>query len=128
MKTQQTLNSKYLAALAKITPTNGENCELARQIAEEKRVVITGISGPITNLQTQIGGTRWQSIPWPDHFEYFGPDGSFSHWKYTTPDPQTVVLHWNDKSNVTWKLGKDGKTLIKNGVPDLRLVTQKPGK
>lgn len=128
IKDRKALDAKFLASLAKIAPADGSEPDLASQIAEQKRRVIAGISGPITNVQTQIGGTRWQSVPNPGHFEYFGPDGRFSHWKYTTPAPDTVVLHWNVNSSVTWKLAKDGKTLLKHGVPDLKFVSREAPK
>lgn len=121
-KQKQQLDAKYLAALAKLQTAALLDPDLAKQLAEEKKRVISGNFGPISNLQTQLGGTRWQSVGNPKHFEYFAPDGRFSHWKYTTPDRETVVLHWNANSSISWKLAKDGKTLLKGGAPDLKLV------
>ena len=121
-KQKKQLDIKYLAALVRLQPAEGTDQALAGQIAEQKNRVISGNFGPINNLQTQIGGTRWQSVRDPNHFEFFAPNGRYSSWKYTTPDPETVVVHWDDHSSISWKLAKDGKTLLMGGVPDLKLV------
>ncbi|MES2658394.1 MAG: hypothetical protein V4689_07235 [Verrucomicrobiota bacterium] len=125
-KTQ--LDSKYLAALAKYSAAAATDPALAGQIAEEKKRVMSGNLGPITNLQTQIAGTRWQSLVDPTVIGTFNAEGRYIHWKYTTPDPETVVVHWNENSSEAYKLGKDGKTLFRNGKPDMKLTPAEPAK
>ena len=98
--------------------------ELAKQIQEEKGRVIAGISGPITNLQTQLQGTIWQPVKDPTKTVTFTKDGRYIHWKFTTPDPNTVIVHWNENSSAAWKLAKDGKTLTQGGVPDFLFVSR----
>jgi hypothetical protein len=124
-KQKQQLDAKYLAALAKLQPADGTDSALASQIAEQKKRVISGNFGPITDLQTQLAGTRWQAVWDPNHFEFFGANGRYSNWKYTTPDAETAVVHWDDHSSMTYKLGKDGKTLFKGGVPNLKFAPEK---
>lgn len=121
-KAKKQLDEKYLAALAKLQPTSGADAALAAQIEEQKKRVLSGNFGPMTDLQTQLAGTRWQSIDNPEHFHFFSKEGRYSHWKYTTPDPETLVVHWNENSSASWKLAKDGKTLLKGGQPDMRLA------
>lgn len=119
-KKRKDLDAKYLAALAKLTPANGASPELVAQIEEEKKRVTSGIYGPITNLQTQLVGTRWQSLVNPGDIAVWEPGGKFRHWKYTIPDRETVVLHWTPTKGKSWKLDKDGRTL--RGNPDYRLI------
>lgn len=125
-KEKKQLDEKYLAALAKLQPTAGSDAALATQIEEQKKRVLSGNLGPMTDLQTQLAGTRWQSVKDPSKFEVFTKEGRYVHWKYTTPDPQTVIIHWNENSSEAWKLAKDGKTLLRNGQPDMMLAPAAP--
>ncbi|HEY8962075.1 MAG TPA: hypothetical protein VIM57_07695 [Luteolibacter sp.] len=119
-KKRKDLDAKYLATLAKLTPMNEGSPELIAQIEEEKKRVTSGIYGPITNLQTQLVGTRWQSLVNAGDIAVWEPGGKFRHWKYTIPDRETVVLHWTPTKGKSWKLDKDGRTL--RGDPDYRLI------
>ncbi|RYD21969.1 MAG: hypothetical protein EOP88_09535 [Verrucomicrobiaceae bacterium] len=119
------LDEKYLAALAKLQPASSD-AALAAQIEDQKKRVLSGNLGPMTDLQTQLAGTRWQMVKDPSKFEVFTKEGRYVHWKYTTPDPQTVIIHWDAKSSEAWKLAKDGKTLLRNGQPDMMLAPAAP--
>jgi hypothetical protein len=121
-KQKSQLDSKYLAALGKLS--SGLDPALLEQIDEQKKRVVSGNFGPITNLQTQIAGTRWQSVKEPAKVELFEPGGKFVYWKYTTPDPETVVIHWSENSSVTLKLAKDGKTLMEGTQANLVYIQQ----
>jgi hypothetical protein len=119
-KKRKDVDSKYLAALAKLAPADGSAPDLATQIEEEKKRVTSGFYGPITNLQSQLPGTRWQSLSNPDDIAVWETNGKYRHWKYTIPDRETVVLHWTADKGKSWKLDKDGRTL--RGNPDYRLI------
>jgi len=119
-KKRKDLDAKYLAALAKLAPLEASSNELATQIEEEKKRVASGIYGPITNLQTQLPGTRWQSLSNPDDIAVWELNGKYRHWRYSIPDRETVVLHWTPTKGKSWKLDKDGRTLI--GDPVYRLI------
>lgn len=121
-KEKEALDGKYLSALAKLQPTAGTDPELATQVDNQKKRVLSKRFGPITNLQTQLPGSRWQSVKEPADFWVFTPEGIYHKWKYTIPDAETVVIHWNENSNEAWKLTKDGKVLLRNGQPDLRIA------
>ncbi len=116
-------NSRYLIALAQIKPKPGDDA-LVAQIEAEKERVLSGISGPITDLRTQLKGTRWQSVAEPDNVHLFKPDGYFIHWRYTTPERDELIIHWNENSRKHLKLAKDGRTLLSGGVPDMVLVPE----
>ncbi len=85
-KQKKQLDATYLASLARLQPAAAADPALASQIDEEKKRVISGNFSPITNLQTQIGGTKWQSFSDPAHFEFFTTDGRYSHWHYRSTD------------------------------------------
>lgn len=120
-KQRAALDAHYLAALGNLLPSSSDTV-LTAQIEAQRKCVISGNFGPITDLQTQLPGSRWQSVNNPSEFSEFGKDGSFKYWKYTTPDPQTAVLHWNANASLTWKLAKDGRTLLLDGKPDMRIA------
>lgn len=121
-KEKETLDGKYLSALAKIQPSAGADPELTSQVESQKKRVLSRRFGPITNLQTQLPGSRWQSVKDPANFLIFTTEGIYHKWKYTIPDAETVLIHWNENSNEAWKLTKDGKVLLRNGQPDLRIA------
>lgn len=111
-KKRKDLDAKYLAALVKIAPADGSGGpELTAQVEEEKKRVLGCVYGPMTNLQTQLAGTKWQNMADPKHTVVFQTNGRYEHWKYTIDDEQTVTVHWNANSGKTWKLDRDGRTL-----------------
>jgi hypothetical protein len=121
LKQKAALDSHYLTALGNLLPSTAD-AALSAQIEAQRKGVISGNFGPITDVQAQLPGSRWQSVNNPTEFSEFHKDGSYKYWKYTTPDAQTVILHWNPNASITWKLGKDGRTLFLDGKPDLRLA------
>ena len=95
------LNADYFAALGRIQSTAPSgNTALLEQITMEKKYVLAGNIGPITNLHTQLN----------------------DKWNYTVSDNNTVTVHWNATSGVTIVLDKDGHTLFLNGKSDMTLV------
>lgn len=120
-KQKTALDAHYLAALGNLLPSSSDTV-LTAQIEAQRKCVTSGSFGPITDVQAQLPGSRWQSVNNPTEFTEFHKDGSYKYWKYTTPDAQTVILHWNPNASMTWKLGKDGRTLFLDGKPDMRIA------
>lgn len=101
---------------------------MLEQIKAQKEQVESGTPCPLTDLRTQLPGTRWQHINSPLEFFTFPAVPGNPPLSYTTPDEETVVARFVSPDSLTpadvttWKLGEDGKTLLKDGAPDLRLV------
>lgn len=118
------LNADYLASLGRIQSTAPSgNAALLEQIAAEKKFVLAGNVGPITNLHTQLANTRWNSLGNPGEIRHFSATQLNDKWNYTVTDNHTVTVHWNATSGVTFVLDKDGRTFLLNGKPDMTLVT-----
>lgn len=118
------LNGSYLSALAKIQTAKPDDSQLTEQIEREKKRVISGISGPIIDLETDLVGTRWQHLYNPTETRYFGEDMVMNQtWKYTIPSSTEVTIHWNENSKFTMKLGKDGRTLLNGDKPEFVLIS-----
>ncbi len=123
-KERKRVDSEYLKELAKIEAAAGTDGALGEQIQSEKERVLSGITGPISDLRAQLKGTRWQSVRLAGKIHHFRENGYMEHWRYTTPERDTVVIHWNANSRKVLKLAKDGKTLTAGGVPDMVLVRE----
>ena len=117
------LNADYLAALGRIQSTAPSgNTALLEQIAEEKKSVLAGNIGPVTDLHLQLANTRWNSVGNPGEIRTFSATQMNDRWNYTVVDNNTVTVHWNETSGVTFVLDKDGRTFLLNGKPDMILV------
>ncbi|RYD21970.1 MAG: hypothetical protein EOP88_09540 [Verrucomicrobiaceae bacterium] len=128
LRDKQNLDQRYLAALAKLeTEANGDRA-LLDQIKGQIEQVNSGTPAPLTDLTTQLPGTRWQRTHSPKEFFHFPRGPTDRTWSYSVPDARTVVARFVSPdasalaTTTTWKLGEDGKTLLKDGVPELTLV------
>lgn len=131
-KERKTLDRQYLAALAKLQAESKEDAGLTAQVEDQKRQVGSGTPCPLVDLKVQLPGTRWQRISAPAEFVYFPKVPPTGSWTYSIQDQETVITRFTSQStpgansNTTLKLGEDGKTLVKDGMPDLRLVHPEP--
>lgn len=128
LKDKQTLDQRYLAALTKLeSEANGDQA-LLDQIKGQIEQVNSGTPAPLTDLTTQLPGSRWQRTNSPKDFLHFPRGPTDRTWSYSVPDAQTVVARFTPQDAsapstvTTWKLGEDGKTLLKDGVIELQLV------
>ncbi len=116
------LNTAYLAALNKI-PGTADDATLASQITAEKKRLLLNTTGPVGDLQSDIIGTRWRSVTKPEEVFTFRQDGTVNgYWKYSTPARDQVIIVWDPTASVTLTLARNGRMLLKNGVPDRTLV------
>lgn len=131
-KERRTLDRQYLAALAKLQEGSKEDAGLTAQVEAQKEQVSSGRPCPLVDLKLQLPGTRWQRISAPSEFVYFPKIPPTGSWTYSIPDQETVITRFTSQSTpganstTTLKLGEDGKTLVKDGLPDLRLVHPEP--
>lgn len=123
-KEAKKLNGNYLATLGKIQSSASGNATLSSQIDSEKKRLLSGIVGPVANLETDLEGTRWQHLENAGDIRSFGTDKRVNQtWKYTIPEPTKVVIHWNENSSVTMELGRNGRTLLNGGKPEFVLIS-----
>ncbi len=122
-KAVKQLNANYAIALGKLEVAKDGGEELRKQIAGERKRVLSLRIGPLSNLQLEIAGTDWQSVDNPEGYLRFNERGKVNGtWPYTTPKPDEVVVHWNDKRSTTFTLDRTGRILMEKGQPSNVLV------
>ena len=126
---QKQLNADYLRSLATLQGKAAANPKLAEQIASEKIRVLSGITGPLTDVTKGLEGTRWRKItPGDGQSEWSFSGGKVNRtWVYETTPPDQIRVIWNDRRSTTVTLGKDGKTLLQHGKPVWELLTAPAG-
>ncbi len=109
------LNAVYVAGPNAI-PGIKDNPKLAEQIEQEKKRIISGIGGPVLNLQTDLAGTRWK---YRGKIVTFTTDGKWNGERYLTPAPDVLEIHWNGGGKATLTLAPEGNLILSDGKPDM---------
>lgn len=112
-KQQQAIDADYLQKLGALQLKATGDPALTEQIAKEKSRVLSGLRGPITDLQTGLPGTRWRLFAGEGYQSLvFGKDGKVNgNWKYEFIGRDKVSVIWDKSSSMTLTLAKDGSTL-----------------
>ncbi len=112
-KKQKALDTAYLQKLGALQSKAAGNAALAEQIAAEKLRVVAGIQGVITDLKSDLAGTRWRIFEGEGFEELrFGEDGKVNgNWKYEITDRDKVKVIWDKGSAMSLTLGRDGASL-----------------
>ena len=112
-KKQKALDAAYLQKLAGLQAKAAGNAALAEQIAAEKSRVVSGIHGAVTDLKSDLAGTKWRLFEGEGFEELrFGTDGKVNgNWKYEVSGRDKVKVIWDKSSSMNLTLGKDGASL-----------------
>jgi len=112
-KRRKTLDAEYLKKLGALQIKAITNAALTEQITREKTRVVSGINGAITDLKSDLAGTKWRLFQ-GEGFEQlrFGEDGKVNGtWKYEIVGRDKVSVIWDKSSSMNLTLGKDGASL-----------------
>lgn len=110
---KKTLDANHLQKLGALQSKADRDPALAAEIAGEKARVLSGINGPISDLQTGLPGTQWRLFAGEGFKSFrFGADGKVNdHWNYEVTSRDKVKVIWDKTSALTLTLGKDGASL-----------------
>jgi hypothetical protein len=110
---RKALDAAYLRRLAALQTKAAGDAELVKQIAEEKMRVVDGIQGVITDLKSDLAGTKWRIFEGEGFEELrFGADGKVNgNWKYEITGRDKVKVIWDKGSAMSLTLGRDGASL-----------------
>lgn len=110
---QKAIDADYLQKLGALSLKASRDPALAEQIGQEKARVLSGIRGPITDLQTGLPGTQWRIFA-GDGYQMlrFGEDGKVNgNWKYEVAARDKVKVIWDKTSSMILTLDKHGSAL-----------------
>lgn len=112
-KKQKALDAAYLQKLGALQAKAAGNAGLAEQIAAEKSRVVSGIHGAVSDLKSDLAGTKWRLFEGEGFEElHFGTDGKVNgNWKYEISGRDKVKVIWDKSSAMNLTLGKDGASL-----------------
>ncbi len=116
-KRRKELDSAYLAQLGKFQKEKAGDAMWATQIESEKKRVLSGAWGPITDMKIGLPGTKWINNNDGKSVRTFTADGKVAEtdgvgrWNYEIPDEKTVIIHWNGDNHMPMHLQKNGKTM-----------------
>ena len=110
---QKAIDTDYLQKLGALQLKAAKDPALTEQITQEKTRILTGIRGPITDLQTGLPGTQWRIFA-GDGYQLlkFGEDGKVNgNWKYEVTGRDKVKVIWDKSSAMNLTLEKNGSSL-----------------
>jgi hypothetical protein len=99
--------------------------KLAAQILDQKKALLTGRSGPVTDVAAAIKDSHWASVENEKDIWHFDADGKLNgKWPYkATKD--NVAVWWTPSYSITYTVAKDGVTLMEGSKPKYRFVNPK---
>lgn len=116
-KRRKELDSAYLIQLSKLLKEHAGDTTWTAQIESEKKRLLAGAWGPITDMKIGLPGTKWLNNNDGKGIRTFTTDGKVAEtdgvgrWNYDIPDESTVIIHWGGDNHMPMHLQKDGKTL-----------------
>lgn len=115
LRKQKELDADYVRRLGALEARSARNPDLIAQIASEKLRVLSSNSGQITDLTTQLNGTKWKLTEGEANEKdlAFGADGTLNG-KYKTEilSRSKAKVIWHARASMTLTLGKNGTTLV----------------
>jgi hypothetical protein len=110
---RKAIDTDYLQKLGALQLKAARDPALAEQIAQEKARVLSGIRGPIADLQTGLPGTQWRIFAGDGYQSLrFGEDGKVNgNWKYEVVARDKVKVIWDKTSAMILTLEKNGAAL-----------------